>query len=108
LHYKVSILPVALADAAEYVAFIREEKLEPLAARRWYDGLVETIVSLEHMPSAHPVIPEQEGFTISIRQVHYHSHRVIFHIDEASRTVFVLRVYHGARDVLRPDQVDLP
>ena len=106
--YKVTISPVALADAADYVAYIRDQNLEPVAAARWYDGLTDAILSLDTTPRRCPVVPEQNSFKIELRHYIYHSHRIINHIDEEARVVHVLRVYHGARNVLRSDEVDLP
>ncbi len=106
--YKVRIQPAALRDAEEYAAFIQDKNLEPSAAARWYDGLTEIILSLGSMPARCPVIPEHESFKIEIRHLHYHSHRIIFHIDEDTGTVYVLRIYHGARDAIHFDKIDLP
>ncbi len=100
--------PAALADAEEYVSFIRDQKLEPLAATRWYDGITEAILSLDTMPRRCPVIPEKDSFKIELRHHLFHSHRIIFYIDEEVGTVHVLRVYHGARDVLHPEHIKVP
>ena len=108
MHFSVNIQPGALADAEEFVAFIRSQKLEPRAAGRWYDGLTEAIESLALMPQRCPLIPEQEDFKIELRHHHFHSHRIIFHIDEVARMIHVLRVYHGARDALRPERIETP
>ena len=108
MRYRVRVQPAALADAEEYVAFIRDRKTEPLAAARWYDGLVEAILSLGSMPERCPVIPEQDNFKIELRHCHYHSHRIILHIDEGAGTVEILRVYHSARDALQSELSEAP
>ena len=105
MRYRVRINPAALADAEEYVSFIRDQKLEPLAAARWYDRLTEAILSLDTMPRRCPVILEQNSFKVELRNHYYHSHRIIFHIDEEVRTVHVLRIYHGARGAFDYDHV---
>ena len=81
------------------------KKLEPEAAERWYDKLVEAILSLETMPASCKIIEEQAWFAIELRQYLYHSHRIIFHLDRTARVVQVLRIYHGARDVFGPDKL---
>ena len=108
MRYEVRIHPAALADAEQYVAFIRAQEFEPYAAARWYDGLTEAILSLDSIPGKCTVIPEQDSFNIELRHFHYHSHRIIFHIDQKAGLVHVLRVYHGARDALQSDQVEAP
>jgi plasmid stabilization system protein ParE len=82
LDYHVKITDSALSDAQEYVHFIRQVKKEPEAAERWFRGLVAAIFSLEQMPSRCALI--------------------IFHINEKSKTVTVLRVYHASRRKIEP------
>jgi plasmid stabilization system protein ParE len=58
LPYRVRITDAALADARDYVRFVRDVKKEPAAAERWYRGLLEAVFSLEELPSRCPLIPE--------------------------------------------------
>src|SRR5437868_1251467 len=78
LAYLVDITEPALADAEEYVRFIRDVKKEPEAAERWFRGLVQAIYSLEELPERCPVVPEHEEFSFEIRHLIYYSHRIIF------------------------------
>src|SRR5690242_17024151 len=96
LAYRVEIADAALADAEEYVGFIRQVKKEPEAADRWFRGLVSAIRSLEKLPSRCPLIPEAEEFPFELRQLIFHSHRLIFRINETTKKVFVVRIYHVA------------
>jgi len=48
-------------DAEEYVSFIRDQKLEPLATAGWYDGLTEATMSLDPIPERSLVIPDQDS-----------------------------------------------
>ena len=95
-------------DTREYAAFVRHEKQSASAAKRWLDELEGVILSLSEMPNRYKVIEEQEAFGISLRQVLHYSHRVVFHVNEATQSVHVLRVYHGARRELSPDDVPAP
>ncbi len=101
--YQVKISNTALVDAEEYVAFIRERNQQPDAADRWFRELIACIFSLEEMPLRCPLIPEENEFTVKLRQILYHSHRIIFYVDEDTREVTVLRIYHGSRKQLKPD-----
>jgi len=103
LAYRVRITESALADARDYVRFIRDVKQEPEAADRWYRGLAAAVVSLEESPSRCPLIPESAQFTAQLRHLIYYSHRIIFQTEESTATVHVVRVYHGARRALRPE-----
>lgn len=102
--YSVRIQPAALADAEEFVAFIRDQKLEPQAATRWFDGLTEAILSLDTMPMRSPVIPEQKNFDIELRHHDFHSHRIVFHIDENERIVHVHDKRPPCEATAKPEQ----
>ena len=95
--YLVDITEPALADAEEYVRFIRDVKKEPEAAERWFRGLVQAIYSLEELPERCPVVPEHEEFSFEIRHLIYFSHRIIFRVEEAARIVRILHVRHAKR-----------
>jgi hypothetical protein len=59
LAFRVDITESALADAEEYVTFIRDIRQEPVAAARWFHRLVVAIDSLEELPEqwASPIAP---------------------------------------------------
>ena len=95
--YRVRITDAALADARDYVRFVRDVKKEPAAAERWYRGLLEAVFLLEQLPSRCPLIPEATHFPAELRHLIFHSHRIIFLSDPAETTVDILRIYHGSR-----------
>lgn len=95
LVFEIEITATALAEAEDYVLFIREKRRDPLGAERWWNGLLEAIYSLERLPRRCSVIPERDSFDGELRQLIYFSHRIIFSV--AKRTVTVVRIYHGAR-----------
>lgn len=103
--FRVDITEPALAEAEEYVRYIREGKKEPDAAERWFRGLVEAIYSLEEFPARCPLIPEQDEFSFEIRHLIYFSHRIIFAIELERARVVVYRVYYGARHPLTAGDV---
>lgn len=51
--------------------------------------------TLEHFPHRCPLIPENEHLETHYRQLRYGDFRTLFRI--ARRTVYVMRVIHGAR-----------
>jgi plasmid stabilization system protein ParE len=59
LAFQVDITEPALADAEQYVRFIRDVKKEPEAAARWFRGLVQAIYSLEELPDRCPEISRE-------------------------------------------------
>lgn len=101
LAYDVKITDSALLDAQEYVQFIEYKKREPRAAEQWFRELLSAIFSLEELPSRYALIPEVAEFSFELRQVIFHSHRIIYQVDNNKNTVNVLRIYHGSRRRLR-------
>lgn len=92
-------MPVALADAEEYLYFLEEECQASEYAEEWWNGLIDAFLSLQKMPRRCPVIPEQRYFTEELRHLLYESHRIIFKI--RGNKVSILRIYHVARKPLR-------
>jgi len=71
------------------------------AALKWYWGLKKAVLTLEDHPNRCPATPEK----VDLRHLLYgskpHIYRVIFEVDEARKTVWVLHIRHGARGKLR-------
>lgn len=106
LVYRVLVEATAIADAKEYASFIKDTHQNPVAAARWLNDLESAISGLSELPRRFRVIDEQAHFDLELRQFLHYSHRVIFHVSEATGTVHVLRVYHANRDELQVDHVD--
>jgi plasmid stabilization system protein ParE len=71
----------------------------PDAADRWFDGIYDTIGSLEIFPECCPFAPESEFFNLEIREIFHgrrqHQYRILFTVRKYE--VHVLHVRHGAR-----------
>jgi plasmid stabilization system protein ParE len=100
LAFQVDLTEPALADAEEYVRFIRDQRSEVQAAERWFRGLVQAIYSLEEHPERCPMIPERDEFSFEIRHLIYFSHRIVFSVHADSGRVVVYRIFHGSRHSL--------
>jgi plasmid stabilization system protein ParE len=72
---------------------------DPDAAERWFNGLYDTIGSLESFPERCPLAPEGRFFNTEIREIFHgrrqHKYRILFTVSETK--VHVLHVRHGAR-----------
>ena len=79
-----------MLEAAEYIA-----RDSDVAANRWMDGLIGVMESLSKMPRRCAIAREQAAFEIELRNLIYHSHRIIFTITEDC--VRILHVRHAAR-----------
>ena len=95
--YRVHIQPSAEADLEDAYRWIAEDA--PLAAARWYKGLVEAIQTLGSFPERCPVAPEDSAFPETIRQLLYgrrqHRYRILFTVQDDR--VEILHIRHGAR-----------
>lgn len=101
MNYRVLIAPRALSDAEEVYQWIATVQLAPLNAARWFNGVFEAIATLNEFPQRCSHAPENEFFDREIRQLIYHSHRVLFAIEGDAVEVFHIR--HGAMLPLRPE-----
>lgn len=97
--YKVEPTRRALADADEAFMWLYNEA--PEAALRWYEGLLETLQSLRLSPLRCGFAREDPFFEEEIRQLIYGRYRILFTVKE--KTVFILRIRHGARETLTPE-----
>jgi plasmid stabilization system protein ParE len=104
--YDVIVTPAAEYDIAEAFAYIHARA--PENAKRWIRGLYKLVGKLELMPKRCGRAREADDLGLDLRQVVFKSHRIVFRIDEASRVVRVLRVFHGARLGLSREELDNP
>lgn len=96
--YTVILEAPAIVEAEEAYLYIRQDA--PMAADRWFNGLIDAVNSLEEMPRRCPLAPENEFFDEEIRHLIYGAYRILFTIE--GKSVHVLHVRHGARRYLKP------
>lgn len=101
MKYQVRLTDKAEADVDAVLAWFAEQQaLE--AGSRWFARLMVAIDTLESMPERCPLLAEAGDIGLEIRELLIGKrrgvYRVLFQIQE--KTVFVLRVWHGARDRL--------
>jgi plasmid stabilization system protein ParE len=96
--YKILFSPEARSEALEAAAYIADTA--PLTALRWYGGLVRALDRLESFPRRCAMAPESFFLGEELRHQHYKSYRIIFRIEEETRTVRVLHIRHAQRRTL--------
>jgi plasmid stabilization system protein ParE len=100
--YRVVFEANALEDghkAADYIALKSEA-----SAVAWFEGLQNAIASLASMPTRCGLARENKDVGEPLRQFIYHSHRIVFQVDEEIAVVRILFIRHAA---MRPlDAVD--
>ena len=111
--FEIEISPIAILDITDYAAYIqlKEGSVEP--ARKWRAGLLELIWSLAENPLRFRRVPELADSHPSLRQVIYHSHRVIYEVISDGAKVTIVRVIHQRREQLEisnlsPESGDRP
>ena len=97
-HYKVVVSPEAEFSIRESFLYILGRS--PLQAERWIRSLYAEIETLETFPERCAFAREREYLEEDLRQLLFQSHRVVFSIDQTSRTVCVHEVRHAARAAL--------
>ena len=104
--YRIDISSPALVDAEKIFLGIRENS--PEKAKDWYEGLLETIYSLENFPKRCVVAIESKEFEIEIRQLLYGKKKQIFRIlftvtkdfENDEDVVLIYRIQHTSRRYL--------
>jgi len=96
--YKVVVTAEAEFSIRESFLYILDRSA--LHAERWLRGLFAEIDTLETFPDRCAFARESEYLEEDLRQLLFHSHRVVFSIDQRNRTVCVHEVRHAARAAL--------
>jgi plasmid stabilization system protein ParE len=108
--YSIELTPRAVEDADRAAEYIRQ--FAPEAAQRWFDGLIEAVLSLEEMPQRCPLAPEAERLGTELRQLLYGRRggqfRIVFRIFEEIQPpiVRVVAIRHGARDRITREELE--
>jgi len=93
--YEVVFDPDAQREALEAADYIAQTS--PHNAEKWFAGLQVAVEGLRRMPKRYGKARESEALGIDLRQHVYHSHRMIFRVEEDAGTVRVLHIRHAAR-----------
>jgi len=91
--YEVIVTPEAELGIVEAFQFIHERS--PMNAAKWLGALYRKIDALESMPGRCALARENKYFEETLRQLVFHSHRIVFWVEEAAMTVHVVWVRHG-------------
>ena len=91
--YEVSITQHAQKDLERIFYYIAVDKIN--SASNFIVELEKKIYSLEHFPNRNPLISENEYFGTDYRHLIYEKYRIIYRV--SGKSVFVLRIIHGAK-----------
>jgi plasmid stabilization system protein ParE len=93
--YLVNLAARAERDLA--LLYLRINAEDSGAARKWYRGFKEAILSLQERPNRCPVTPESDKFRHLLYGNKPHICRAIYRVLEKQKQVEVLHIRHGAR-----------
>ena len=91
--YQVNLSQQAQNDLEQIFYYIADDSINDAA--NFILQLEEKVYSLELFPDRQPLIPENEFFGTDYRHLIYKKYRIVYRI--AGRSVFILRIFHGAK-----------
>jgi plasmid stabilization system protein ParE len=110
--YHVALADSASADADAIYNHIVETA--PSRGDEWFEKLMTCLYSLDKMPRRCPLAREAKKAKREIRCLLFgrrrNVYRILYEVDEAKRTVWILHIRHGARrdvearDMARPGE----
>ncbi|HHV14966.1 MAG TPA: type II toxin-antitoxin system RelE/ParE family toxin [Gelria sp.] len=97
--YEVIITPAAENDLQEIFTYIATELLEPQTAINLCDRIEQEILKLDTMPYRHALYKKEPWFSRGLRFFPVGKFLVFYITRESDRTVHVLRIMYGGRNV---------
>ena len=106
MKYQVRLTAKAEQDVASVLQWLQEQSAEA-AGGRWFAQLMARVATLETHPDRCGLAAESADLGLEVRQLVFGRrrgrHRLLFQIQD--RTVFILRVWHSARDAVSRDDL---
>jgi plasmid stabilization system protein ParE len=93
--FRVVVTPAAESGIRQAFDYIHQRS--PLNAARWLQRLYEQVDTLEYFPERCGKARETEYLEEDLRQLLFRAYRIVFRIDKAQKTVYVLHVQHKRR-----------
>ena len=98
MKYEIQITEKAEKDLAEAADYIEFHLLNPKAAGDLLDQVESEILALSSMPQKFKLVDDPVLHAWGIRFTMVKNYMVFFVIDEAAKTVHILRFLYGKRD----------
>jgi plasmid stabilization system protein ParE len=102
--YRVDLTERAARNLRRIYLTINADESE--RARAWFNGLEQSVLSLDENPARGTTIPEDGNLRHLLYGRKGRRYRVIYKIDERNGIVTVLHIRHGAREAFMPDEPD--
>lgn len=85
-----------LRDIQEYIAFVLRS---PQSAAAQSSRIMREISTLDSMPRRYRVYPGEPWHSMGLRYFPVNKYLVFYLVEEASQTVFIVRILYGSRDI---------
>lgn len=96
--YNLEYLPIARQDLVGIVRYISRELLNPAAAERLTDDLMEAAEGIRRFPYAHPAVVPIRPLSHEYRKLRVKNYLLFYWVDERTHRVTVARVLYARRD----------
>ncbi len=80
--------------------YIKFSLHSPRAADKFYFKIKKSILSLNHFPERFPVLSNNFYLKNNIRKMVVYKFIIIYEVQNNSKEVFILHIFHGSRDYL--------
>ncbi len=97
--YVVSYSPDALNDLGEIYAYLANELLVPKTAAALVKRVRKQIRSLDFMPARFALVEWEPWHSMEMHQFSVSNFVVYYLVDNKNRSVTVVRIFYGGRDV---------
>ena len=97
--YKVAYSPKARDDLKEIYSYIAFTLMVPDTAEGQVNRIRKAIRSLDFMPLRNPAVDWEPWKSMGMRKIPVDNFVVFYTVDEAARTVTVIRIVYGGRDI---------
>jgi len=99
MKWTVKIMPDAKQDLKSIHDYIANIRSETATADRLVGELIDSADSLDFMPFRYPAYPNEPWKSRGLRIMYKHKYAILYLPDEPTKTVAVIRVVYGGRDI---------
>ena len=105
--YQVVLTDTAKADADQLYRWVVDAA--PTHGPKWFDQLVLSLQSLNRFPNRCPRAREADRVRANVRCLLFgrgrNRYRILYEVDEARETVWILHIRHGSRRDMEADEI---
>jgi len=98
MDYKIKVTPLASEDLDEIVTYIVQELKNPTAAVSFLDEVDTCYDHLTSMPYMYEECRDPQLKARKYRRAVIKHYVMVYRVNDAEKTVYVLRFFYGARD----------